>query len=83
MKLKKKNKTRTLIKLLKIVKELANFEVTTQYKNHKLQNTNPVIWELHVEPNILLTYRYVEDGLIIDLKLYNVVDHDSLNRSIK
>ena len=75
----KKNKKNTIKKLIKIIEELLDFKVTSQYKNHPLKNYNKHK-ELHIDGDTLLIYKYQrEDVLIVELKLSAVTNHKGLN----
>lgn len=72
--------SKTIQKLKQIIHELCEFKITNQYHNHLLQNTDQV-YELHVKPNVLLTYKYFnEEVLEITLKLLDLDNHDKLDR---
>lgn len=80
--LAKKHRKDVLKKLDKIVDELENFDVTTQYDNHVLSDGET--YELHVpcKGDVLLTYKYVSGDLFIDLNLLNLVDHKNLSKTL-
>ena len=80
-KLKKQNKTETIKKLDEIIGKLARFEITTEYKNHKLKGTD--VYDLHVEPDLILLYRYVGNAIVISLELADLVNHDKLKSALK
>lgn len=80
-KLYKKHKTNTIDKLLKIIKELKSFSISTQYHNHVLSDGKT--YELHVEKDILLLYRYVGRDLYIDLILLDLTNHKHLNNKLE
>lgn len=80
-KLYKKHKTNTIDKLLKIIKELKSFSISTQYHNHVLSDGKT--YELHVEKDILLLYRYEGRDLYIDLILLDLTNHKHLNNKLE
>ena len=80
-KLKKQHKTKTIRKLEETINKLANFQITTQQHNHPLQDSD--INDIHIEGDVILLYRYIGDGIVLDLELTNLVNHDSLNRKIR
>ena len=59
----KQNKVKILEKLFKIVVELSEHKVTTQYHNHPLTNVAPGVYDLHVASDVVLVYRYKDDKL--------------------
>ena len=63
-------------KLDNIIEELANFRITTQYKNHPLQGKMKGYWDLHVTGDVVLIYRYIGKSLEIDLELNDIANHD-------
>lgn len=76
----KNHKNKTLEKLLKIISDLANFKVSTQYKNHKLKDTD--LHDIHVEGDVILLYRYIGDAVLVSLELSDVTNHDSLKTEL-
>lgn len=80
-KLKKDHKVKIIKKLEETIKKLANFEITTEQRNHKLEGTD--IYDIHIEGDVILLYRYLGEAIIIDLELTDIVNHDELNRKIK
>lgn len=80
--LKKKHRNATIKKLKKIVEQLEEFQITTQYDNHRLKGTLRDYFELHVEPDVLLVYKYDDSNkLYVDLDLYDLLNHDKLDRN--
>lgn len=71
------------MKLSKIVDELFERLVTTQYKNHPLKNAAG-LQDLHISDKIILMYKYDDkkDLLDITLRLVDVTNHDELQRKI-
>ncbi len=80
--LKKTHNEKALEKLIEIVDDLANFKISTEYKNHMLTNAKGKM-ELHVDADVLLIYRYDGDILYIELKLFAVTTHDKLKHTLK
>lgn len=77
--LKKKHNQTAIDRLDEIITKLKNQEIDTQYDNHKLIST--VVRDIHIEPNLILLYRYKnEEMLIISLELNNLVNHGELDR---
>ena len=79
-KLVKKNKPAAK-KLFKIIVELESFDISTQYHNHVLSDGKT--YELHVEKDILLLYRYEGRDLYIDLILLDLTNHKHLNNKLE
>lgn len=79
-KLVKKNKPAAK-KLFKIIVELESFDISTQYHNHVLSDGKT--YELHVEKDILLLYRYIGRDLYIDLILLDLTNHKHLNNKLE
>ena len=62
---------------IEIVECLLNKEVLGQkYKNHKLKGDLEGVWKCHLAPDILLTYTYFENELV--LLLVNIGTHSDL-----
>lgn len=80
-KLEKKHRYKSLKKLKDIVDKLSRFEISSQYKNHPLKNANGVN-DIHIENDLILLYRYDGDILFIELKLFDVVNHNELNKAV-
>ena len=80
-KLKKQHKTKTIRKLEETINKLANFQITTQQHNHPLQDSD--INDIHIEGDVILLYRYIGDGIVLDLELTDLANHDQLNRKIR
>ena len=67
-------------KLKEIIKKLANLEeLDEKYKNHALQNSKKFknCNELHIEPDWLLVYKYIDDNTLI-LLLVETGTHSDL-----
>ena len=79
-KLVKKNKP-VAKKLFKIIIELESFDISTQYHNHILSDGKT--YELHVEKDVLLLYRYTGRDLYIDLILIDLTNHKHLNNKLE
>lgn len=85
-KLKKKHEDAAIDKLYQIVKELSEFKVTKQHKNHPLKNADGHK-DIHVvHGKVILIYKYLGDGesvdecaLMITLRLHDVVNHTQLD----
>ena len=80
-KLQKHRKQSLLLKLNRIIDELRDFKVGNKYHNHKLSGSD--YFELHVDGDILLVYKYVDSESGLKLELFNLTDHDRLNQSIR
>lgn len=80
-KLERKHKIYELKKLREIIHKLENFEVSTQYKNHRLANSE--FSELHLTGDLLLTYKYRYNGSNATLVLHDITNHTLLNKSIR
>ena len=80
-KLKKQHKTKTIRKLKETINKLANLQITTQQHNHPLQDSD--INDIHIEGDVILLYRYIGGGIVLDLELTDLVNHDQLNRKIR
>ena len=77
-KLVKSHNIIALSKLNRIINELKEFKITSQYHNHSLKNYENT-FELHILGDLLLLYRYVDDRtLIISLELKDIVNHKDL-----
>lgn len=68
-------------KLFKIITQLESFDISTQYHNHILSDGKT--YELHVEKDILLLYRYEGRDLYIDLILLNLTNHKHLKQKLE
>lgn len=79
-KLKKQHKTKAIIKIEETIKKLANFEITTEQRNHKLQGTD--LNDIHIEGDIILLYKYEDELLTITLLIKDIVNHKELQRGI-
>ena len=76
--LKKKKRWDILDKLDKILIDLSTHNVTTKYRNHILNNLNGIS-ELHVSGDILLFYKYKNQGTELEiLNLIDLTDHKNL-----
>lgn len=80
-KLERKHKVDELKKLREVVNKLENFEVSTQYKNHRLADSE--FSELHLTGDLLLTYKYRYNGSNATLVLHDITNHTLLNKSIR
>lgn len=80
-KLERKHKVDELKKLREVVNKLENFEVSTQYKNHRLADSE--FSELHLTGDLLLTYKYRYNGSNATLVLHDITNHMLLNKSIR
>lgn len=68
-----------IIKLKEVVSKLANKEtLDSKYLNHKLKNNRYFkdCYELHLEPDWLLVYKYIDNELI--LLLLNTGSHSEI-----
>ena len=63
-KLVKSHNIIALSKLNRIINELKEFKITSQYHNHPLKNYENT-FELHILGDLLLLYRYVDDRTLI------------------
>lgn len=62
---------------IEVVRSLLNKqELDIKYKNHKLKGDMEGVWECHLAPDILLTYTYIENELV--LLLVNIGTHSYL-----
>lgn len=80
-KLERKHKVDELKKLREVVNKLENFEISTQYKNHRLADSE--FSELHLTGDLLLTYKYRYSGSNATLVLQDITNHTLLNKSIR
>lgn len=80
-KLERKYKVDELKKLREVVNKLENFEVSTQYKNHRLADSE--FSEFHLTGDLLLTYKYRYNGSNATLVLHDITNHTLLNKSIR
>lgn len=81
--LSRKHKTRVIDKLIVVINKLINNEDVSQYGPHPINTRKgSTIYELHVDPDVLLLY--VTEGEIaqFDLILQGLTDHDKLQREI-
>ena len=78
--IERKNKTETIKKLNHIIKQLQNFDISTQYHNHILSDGKT--YELHVQKDLLLLYRYEGDKLYINLRLLDITNHKTLGKKL-
>ena len=81
-KLKKEHRDDVIKDLKKIIKDLSEFKISSQKKNHPLKNMGDVK-DIHVRGDIILLYRYVDNALIIDLELLDLVSHKELKNPKK
>lgn len=80
--LKRQHRSNVLTEIKETVIRLANLEITTEKRNHRL--TNSSLSDIHIDGGkLILLYRYVGSSLIISLELNNVVNHDQLNRKLR
>ena len=77
-KLRKEHKKDTLIKLSKIINELVEGKITKQYHNHPSTNIKGRVYDLHVEDNVVLIYRFLGGAIVLSLELLDLIDHDTL-----
>lgn len=75
----KKHNNKVLQKLDKVIDDLANLKVSTQYKNHRLQNST--LNDIHLDSDVILLYRYVGEAVVVDLELKGITDHNSLDKT--
>ena len=73
------NKNDVIKRLNKIINELQHFQITKQYHNHRLSNSD--FSELHVTGDILLVYKYERNALVVDLILDDLVNHKELKKN--
>lgn len=80
--LKRQHKAHVLTEIKETVIKLANLEITTEKRNHRLSNSN--LNDIHIDRGrLILLYRYLGSSLIISLELNNIVNHDQLNRKLR
>ena len=80
-KLKKDHKEDIIKDINKIVDRLANFEITSQKRNHPLKGKkNKGLEDIHIRGDVILLYKYESNILTITLVLENIVNHDELKR---
>ena len=61
----------------KIINMLASNELLpTKYRNHLLEPKNNGVWECHVQPDVLLEYKKIDDLLV--LVLISIDSHSNL-----
>ena len=76
--LKKKHREKTIRKIQEVVNKLSKDEITAEYSNHPLKDANG-IKDIHIEYDLVLLYRYNENGnLILSLELYDLRNHKEL-----
>lgn len=73
----KEHRKDVIDKLRDILRDLRDFKVDTQYKNHPLDNKR---YELHITGDVLLTYKYDTGILYCDLILLDLTNHKNLNK---
>jgi len=64
-------------KIEKVINDLAHLvKMPREYKAHKLKGTFKGMYELHIEPDLLLIYEYKHNILV--LKLIRIGSHSEL-----
>lgn len=57
-----------MLKIKTVLEKLAKGKALSEkHKNHKLRNTNEVMWDCHIEPDWVLLYSYSIDNQTIYL----------------
>lgn len=83
MKLAKAHNINALKRLKFAVDTLSAMEeLPSGYRPHKLKGVDNT-WECHITGDVLLTWRYVNNELILELHLLNLTNHDKLDRKSK
>lgn len=82
-KLQMKHDNNVLDRLDDILEFLMNAQpLPLKYRPHKLSGVKNT-WECHVTGDVLLTWRYIDNELILELHLLNLTNHDKLSRKSK